>query len=252
MNQLFINILTPRPLTSVGDSRLVLESWKDLLPTHLPERFGNAEPLRGRFDANSVEKALSAWKWPFIATRNEPRVIATVFMRQGLPKHAWLSLSFEADHIEQLSAVRFLKGMASRLDADFAQLHLLTKLDVATDIESGTVQALDRSGEKWSLSVTTHNLLKGIPDLYWTNIFGRPYVDLFGLERLCSVPAAVVDQVTAEHIYVQLTADIVDVKVDLLEFSKRRSLAKLHLNCNAFFEKEAGLDRTYNVPRFRF
>jgi hypothetical protein len=49
-------------------------------------------------------------------------------------------------------------------------------------------------------------------DLFWEQIFGKAYVDLFGLDKLLSSPAYQVEQLTQDAVYVQLTESIFDVR----------------------------------------
>jgi len=99
--KLCIEILTRLPLSSAEDGRNILQLWAERLPTYLPERFGNWEPVDREFQLKETESILRHWRRPFLATRNLPAMESAVWMRkQGLIQHSAWSLSFGAGHFD--------------------------------------------------------------------------------------------------------------------------------------------------------
>src|SRR5690349_21579133 len=41
----------------------------------------------------------------------------------------------------------------------------------------------------WTFVLSTHRLNESLPDLYWLTILGKPYIELFGRDRVLSSPA---------------------------------------------------------------
>jgi len=98
--------------------------------------------------------------------------------------------------------------------------------------------------------IVGHRIRKNLPDLYWTTVFGQPYVKLFGRGRLLSCPAHSIRELSNGSIFIQLTPSIFDIENDPDGFNKLRDEAKAHLNCNAFYSRELPEDHIYNVPEF--
>ncbi|NJL30059.1 MAG: hypothetical protein HC897_20275 [Thermoanaerobaculia bacterium] len=91
-----------------------------------------------------------------------------------------------------------------------------------------------------------------LPDLYWLTIFGPPYVDLFGRERLLSAPAPIVEELPTGAILIQLSENMLDFRDRFEEVDRVRQAVKAHLDSDAFFDPAKGKDHKYNVPVFRF
>lgn len=247
----FINILTPRPLNSQEDGRDFLQLWVDVFPECAPEAFGNWEPLKARFDSGDLDLVVKSWSWPFMVKRHDPPMQGCVFMNMGgQPKHAWVSISLSSKQLAQSTTLRFLQAAAVRLKADFAFLHLLTAPDVKYGMQCGTVQQLDSKGTRFNLSVTTQDLLGGLPDLYWATIFGPAYIRLFGRETILSAPAPFVRELSEDALYLQLSEQIGDLKTHHAEVHAVKERVKSHLNKNAFFDPESSAAHQYSTPHF--
>lgn len=104
---------------------------------------------------------------------------------------------------------------------------------------------LDRQDQVPAMSITARGLTEGIPNLYWANVFGPPWVELIGADRLARTPAHRVEEVLPGRWLVQLTSSIDDVRDDWEGFNRVRDECKEHLGADLFREPE--LD--YLAPR---
>jgi hypothetical protein len=87
---------------------------------------------------------------------------------------------------------------------------------------------------------------------------GLAYVELFGMSRLLSAPAAIVERLDDNHMYLQLTDDLrrAGASPDLL--NNRRRSVKEHLGIEVFFDsdhkyywRKAGpVGSVFRVPNF--
>lgn len=228
-----INILTTSELREKEEGKKLLEEWVLHAPQYAPERYGGYEPIRTPFDPADIDAAVSEWDFSFLVSRRKPKMRGSVFMGNGRgTRHGWIHVAceYKPELFPQLR--QFFMKVSTGFEAEFAFMHMSTrKLDL-------------------SISITTHQLRQGIPDLYWLTLFGKPYVRLFGSERILSSPNAVVEELTHDLFTIQLSGDIRDIteKPDELFETSRR--IKQHLNNNAFFDSELGLDYPYNVPEF--
>jgi hypothetical protein len=92
------------------------------------------------------------------------------------------------------------------------------------------------------------DLTSYLPNLYWAQIFGPPWVELFGADTLASTPAFRVEEVAPGHWLVQLTEHLADVVDEHVAFEAVRSRAKSHLGADAFFSAERGPSGPYRAP----
>lgn len=95
-------------------------------------------------------------------------------------------------------------------------------------------------------------MVKHLPALYWSQVFGPPYVRLFGLEKLLSTPAFKVEQLGPETVYLQLTESIFDVRERYDHVDAVREKVKAHIDDNIIFNPNNPPDHVYRVPDFQF
>ena len=238
MRDLFIEFLSPRPLNTPEEGREVLTLWLELLPLLAPERFGNCEPIRRPF---TLEAALNSWHDPFLATRGNPSMEASIWTRwESEQQHSLFKIRVDSIALMRVVStpelVRFVQVMATLLRADFALAHLLTEHDVETETKAGTVGMIDRRRPTYSLTVMNDTLRRFVPDLYWVTVFGPPYVRHFGRDRLLSTPAHRVEELASGAVYLQLGADPLDLRDRFAEVDAVRRQAKLRLDHNSFFD----------------
>ena len=153
-------------------------------------------------------------------------------------------------------------------DADYAVAHILTRSELDDRLATLTTQTrsdqgllrrrIEREGfEKvlWSMSMpiySTRWLEKWMPDLPWLTIFGRPYIDMMGRERILNTPANKVKALSSGAIALQLTEGLEDNPTDWQTFRTIRERCKQYLGSDAFFDPFASPGHLYRVPEFHF
>lgn len=226
-----INILTPSQLKRKEEGKQILEEWLLLAPQYAPERYGSYQPVRTPFDPANIDAAVSDWDFSFLVTRRKPGMAGTVFTGSSRDRtHGWINIGFEYKPELFPSLRQFFTGICTGFESEFAYMHLVP-------------------GNQ-ELNITTYELRKGIPDLYWLTLFGKPYVTLFGRERILSSPRAIISEPAPDLFGIQLSEDIREVATNSDELFETAQQIKHHLNNNAFFESELGPDYAYNVPDF--
>ena len=254
MLDLSIDILSPRSLRATEEGRELLRLWLALLPEYTPEYCGNTEPVKHPFNPRDLDGALAYWQCPFLATRRRPpRMQASVWMDIG-PKrqHAAFGLSLRSEDTNPFALRKFLGAMTSHLRADFAEAHVLGPVDIERGQQAGSVEPLNKNRTRFMLMVSTRRLQRYLGDLYWATVFGPPYVDLIGRERLLSAPAHESAALEYGGVYVQVTRDMLDPKRRPAEFEETRQRVKTHLDNNIFFDPDAPATHVYQAPEFRF
>jgi hypothetical protein len=111
------------------------------------------------------------------------------------------------------------------------------------------------------MSIRTHILRHWLPDMPWASLWGPDYIDLFGKERLLSVPAYKVELLADDVVFVQLTPDLNDLWGNFDEVMRAREKAKQHLGYDCFWQKEKDYEwrehpekagKVFRVPDFKF
>jgi len=87
---------------------------------------------------------------------------------------------------------------------------------------------------------------KAITDIVWLNIFGKPYVDLIGRDKLLSCPAHSVSELPNGAIVIQVSDDPLDYGRD--DYSARCEVIKKHIGLEYFFDWD-NPDREYPMPK---
>lgn len=266
-------ILVPRPLTSKREGQTFLESYIRHFPRQLPQKFGEVEPLRKKFDAAGLESALSAWgQFAFIAERRNPGMQFQILFAHPSRKPAHASISvirFQAEDENAVSRFEdFVCDVATTFEADLAVAHILTRTELEDRVnapESGRridVPLLRTRVERegfarvlWGMTVLQNHSLKirqGLPGLYWLTVFGRPYINLFGYDRLLETPAKAVQELSNGSVKIKLTNFLRDDKESWQEFRQVRERCKDHLGRRAFLDHSARHVGDYQVPQFQF
>jgi hypothetical protein len=150
-------------------------------------------------------------------------------------KHGSMSASFAADAFTSEELPPFVCDVSAVLQPVLAVVQLLNEYDHASDVEKGVrVDAADEP----AFGVYAKDLANGLPDFYWGMVFGKPYCELFGVERLLATPAHATKRMSEAMVYVQLTADVSDCEHNPGAVMRARHLAKKHLGLEAFMLDE--------------
>src|SRR6266513_3054813 len=200
---LTLGFLTPRSLAPRQEGERLFELISQTAPRLFPEFVGNFEPITR--SVNPQMDMLELWRDSFLWKRKRPVVEGQVIMGTKRAHDAitiWLKLpGQDLDALPQL-----LKRCGEALRCDLAYIHYwaehednMVPYDARYPLETG---------------ITTFDLRNNIPNLPWGAYFGRPYVALFGLEKLLTSPSAQAVQVGQEAVYLQLTDRLEDIDND--------------------------------------
>jgi len=275
-----IRILVPRPLTSSDCGELFLKALVKHFPGHLPRRYGAVEPLRNVFMAERLDFALKEWgQLYFMASDAEDVLLQVDFgaPKSARPRHVSIAFSFPSEREEDLARVtQFVYEICETFRADYAMAHILTEKELSERLEEKLLHPTsppeppveqiveklrDAARRKGFAAVLkglaiiglgTHRLIKYLPDLYWLNVFGLPYVEIFGQDKLRTTPAEEVVALSYGGVALKLTRILRDTTEEWSEYKAVRQKCKCHLDSNVFFDRAAPLKHSYRVPKFRF
>lgn len=253
MSEVFFQILSPLPLNRHQDARKIFQLWADNAFRFLPNRWGLYEPYRHHFSLSTLDEAIRTWEYTYYVKRTAaPKLDASIHMQYGPHRdHSiWTIELKNVKDFEQPAFQQLLECAACAFSADLGFIHRITDAEIPRGRANGSISYLDTAHTEKHLFVVTHHLQKCLPDIYWTTVFGRPYVELFSRERLLSCPAYRVKELDDGSIVVQLTPELKDIAAEEAAFDRVRQKARNHLNNDAFFDPAKGLDHRYRVPEF--
>jgi hypothetical protein len=248
-----LTLFVPRSLEAIEDGLALLALLRERSPALMPEKYGNYEPLREVARGRSDREVLECWRYPFLWMRRKPRVDGSVWMTKGLSvraQHSSIKVHCRTFALEE-ELCDFLRAAAVVFNADLGFVHALTDEDVKLGLMADVIGSPTRSGN-WYLRVSSHRLKRYLPDMYWGVVFGPPYVQMFGRERLLGSPASVVDELDSGHVYLQASRSLADLVEGTSEVRAVRDRVKRHLGSEAFFSPDLGAEGEYRVPEFRF
>ena len=253
MSDVFFQILSPLPLNRHQDARELFQLWADNAFHFLPNRWGLYEPLRQHFSLSTLEEAIRTWEYAYHVKRTaSPRLSGSIFMQYGPHRDhtTWTIGLKNIKDFEQPAFFQLLECAAAAFSADLGFIHKIADAEISRGTANDSISFLDTAHTEKHLYVVTHDLRKFLPDIYWTTVFGRPYVQLFSRDRLLSCPAYRVKELDNGSIVVQLTPELKDITAEEAAFERVRQEARNHLNNDAFFDPAKGLDYRYRVPEF--
>lgn len=254
MSDVSFRILSPLPLNRDQDVRKVMQLWADKAPGFLPDRWGYSEPLRRHFSMEGLDDALRKWEFGLLLKRVAPPKLGGSISPGGERHDAHSSWSIFLSRLrdfEQAAFCNLLEASAPALSADLGLVHWVTEAETAKGVASETVSFGNATLRTLkNLFVYTRVLRKYLPDIYWTTVFGKPYVDLFSRDRILSCPAHRVRELDNGSILLQLTPELTDTATEEAAFERIRQLARNHLGADAFFDPAKGADYQYQVPQF--
>jgi hypothetical protein len=191
----FLEVITRDRLDSLDAGRRFMSVLEKTAPDWLPGKWGHWEPLRQEYEPGQLEEL---WCDDLIWRGRNAKVEGTTYKPLG--PHARYGLIHVTADLPGAAA-----GRAT---------HVVQDLAVAFDAVYGFVHISNQhsAGDEPSLFVSQFDLRDGLERLYWGNILGSPFVDLYGPERIASAPAYAVEQLGPELYWVQLTERLDDVR----------------------------------------
>ena len=247
-----LQIATAYPMDKPADGAAFLRRLAQY-PKLVPEKIGDTEPLRKLFEIAKIDELTDTIWNSFMTmwTRRGPRAGGN--LSPGRPhRHGRLSyLIYDVKFADMLTG--YLRKEAVALRADIGCVETgwpnqkgRTGTFVQTYPPSTLPEEFDLLGGGWLYTVEIKDHLA---QLSWATVFGPPYVRMFGRERLLSAPAAIVEEIAPEMVYIQLTPEVCDVTKDLKAYFAVRRRVKEHIGPDAFFDPAKG-NGPYRVPKF--
>ncbi len=220
------------------------KTMEEYVPELLPTKINTYEPVNKDFSVASPEEFKKYWN-AFIWFKNSRVMEGSVYIKSWQENHTRFQLEIKLKQMKtQDSLVKFLEEASKRLNSDLSVLQYPLKEEYPFRIESQSYSSRGWEGA----TIAPIRIRKFLPNLYSCQVFGKSYVDLFGMDKLLSAPAPVVKKLSKDQVYLQLSENL--EKINYEELEENRKLVKKHLGEDAFFQVEKGSDYKYKVPDF--
>ena len=175
----------------------------------VPTRYGVYDPVRERIRREDVSDVLDLWTGRNTKSgAHRSGLLQLVFCRDGYFMVNW---SKGALPPFDLPPFHFLSGdvPSARVSMPVGRvdeyLMLIMELVRITNPVFGKVQ--NTMTPHWD---TPSDLTLRLPDVPWGSIYGKPYIEMFGRERLLSAPFHSIRELPSGHIFAQLTESVLD------------------------------------------
>lgn len=257
-NTLFMQFFLPDTELFISDFSKMLLEYESIVSSAKPTHWGLYEPVK-KIDANFLEKLdaelakdefipeLQILNWRI----KKPKMKIVDFASRGSfyparmysenrPLHTMESLTIHLDgKVEFSELYNYFKYRLNHNKADYAFIEYMThqRLMDYLDIDCCTYNS--KETEEPYMYVTTHELRHWLPNLPWLAYFGKPYVELFGKEKLANAPVYRVEEISEGYL-LQLTEHIADMETDYPSYRAKEQEVKAYLHPNAFYNREKG------------
>ncbi|HJV72859.1 MAG TPA: hypothetical protein VJ654_01440 [Noviherbaspirillum sp.] len=227
----------------------LVEGFVEGMPEWRPEVWDITEPFKRPFSIQNVKETISSWpgaQFNFDWKRkSKPKAWGTfsrLYWGGGSPRHAFIAMYADIPRGYDQLVVGYLRHAATEFASPYCYFDALVDQYKEVSIQNGV-------GE---MSITGRTLQKCLPNIFWSQVFGSPYVRLFGLEKLLSAPAYKVEQLGPETVYIQLSESLFDMHERYEAVDAIRQQVKTHLDDNIFFKTGNPEGHVYRTPDFQF
>jgi hypothetical protein len=246
VHTVFVKLFTRNVLTDPEQGRTLIRLIEQYVPSWLPHRYGWSVPLRNIYDPYRFEDFWTGLEYN-LDWRNARRTASGQVTTRVGPRDTLSSIRLTGEQTRALdlgALTELVQESAQALEVVYGVLHLFDPDDLYTGGHGGYLFG-ENQGTPF-LAIQERGLKECLPDLAWANVFGAPYVQLFGgADRVRSAPVARVAELGPEQFYLQLTDDITDVQQNRAAFTAVREAATQHLGADCF----AGYPGPLRAPR---
>lgn len=220
------------------DGVTFFKSLRDCSDFLAPEKINLYEPIKFPFLSYDTNFLNQYWGSRTIFFKNSNKVEGDIFLKKGRIKHSHFSIEYEvkkkSTSISELT--NLFKKHTVDFEIEFGYLHILQEEDLILG-KSNNTKVAD------SIHVSSLVMQEYIPDLYLCNLYGGKFTEEFGMKKLLSIPAPVLEKISNNQVYFQLVKDLKNFTLE--EFNQNKKAIKEHLGMDYFFQESKGRDFAY-------
>lgn len=233
----YLEINTAYSLREPESHEALLQTWLEAAPTLFPTHYAVDGPLRLRLDPRSIASiARNIGGAGWVARRTGPSL--RFGLLPGIRSHGsiWMEVGGGKGEVIAHHLKTLFGALSGLLAPDYATLHVLTPSEEKEALAIGRpdLAILHLATMATSLSTgQTKPLLTGLRSIYWVNLFGPPYVRLFGRQQLAHPPiGAAVERPASVEITI---TEQPPVEASYPDFAEKRDQLKEYLGRDAFW-----------------
>lgn len=185
-------------------------------------------------ELNAIKKEyFITLKWLYIYNSKQPNYWGTISRHGGESAnfHSQISFHLEADGPKK-------SDFASKLNELILSLLSYAKVDFArVQFYSAEEELASGQGKEPNTVLVSRQLSEQcLPDLYNISIWGKPYIEFFGHDKLLKSPCYKVEELSSGVIWMQLSPEVYTEKGCWSAITDVREKVKAYLNNNAFYD----------------
>lgn len=189
------DILTTRSLELKSDFFEILNVLKEHSADLVTGRWGTVEPLEHSLSPDKLKEVVAV-KNPPLIWRSSKRQVEGSIWPGASDRHGTVTIRAGGRNLASL-LVELTTELSQFLDADFAFLHLTSEAEKSDDERRHLWTTLHAG-------VSTHSLREGLPAPACLTIFGKPYIELLGRDKLLSIPIGKVRELSRRQVVLEL------------------------------------------------
>lgn len=243
-----LTIMSLKDFENVELATNVIKKINEYGKDFIPNVYGLYQPLKDKYDPNNVNEVVQLWMNEENNVNNVQDFYSAgqLLMEKKRGHKVSYQMRWEKDNQARFNFFNLsIDSKYIKNDNAFQKfISLCNDLILLLEPVHGEIVNLAFPG--WE---APKNLQVRHPEINWTVFFGKPYIDLFGREKLLSTPCHSVHTIGENMIALQLTDSLFEPIPPSV-----RSTVKKHLGEDAFVE-EGKSYRSYNsgkVPKFDF
>ncbi|THB66035.1 MAG: hypothetical protein D6B27_07350 [Gammaproteobacteria bacterium] len=219
------SLLTTQYIHSKEDCRFFIGKVREMFGDKaLPRKYGPYEPNEFDFNINDIADFEELWQEGVSWVYNFPRWHGQIESYNDLKTtHNIIEYDFQIKKNKDAIYKDFLMILSSKYHADFSYYCFFD--DDIDYYDDNLSQISTRHLENW---------LPGIP---WMGVFGKPYIDMFGRDKILSMPVFSVEEISEDIIFFQLTETLHEAINGYEQFAQLREKVKDHLGRQAFLSQ---------------
>ena len=247
-NQISCGFMSLKDFESRELAQEVLSAIADAGPQFFPTVYDVYEPLRRKCSKRDIAEIVRVWL-------NEENAAVTAQYHYGMgellmehrrkPK---ISYHMYWEKSQQARFNYFILSADSEFltDAKNFQAFLTLCMKLSSLLETVHGEIANRAFPEWTDPI---NLQVRHPELHWMTLFGKPYIELFGRDKLLNAPCYRTKAIGENMIALQMAESPFEAVTD-----EMRSAVKTYLDPEAFVEngKSCRSYKTGHVPHFDF
>ena len=189
----------------------------------IPDKFDNYQPLKKKYNLENLDEVLEGWLNEEGNSVNKEYMMGSLLMKKSRsskasymiswektqePNFHYFSLSVNIDYLKNQKKIQKFMELSKELIFAFNPVNgwIINKM---SNHNSGPI-----------------NLRLRHPELQWLNIFGKPYIELFGREKLLNTPCYKAYELSEDIIIIQLTESVFEDIPDEVRLRVKEYLGK--------------------------